>query len=337
MTSARTHGLRFDAQVELQNRLRALSREILKSLDSCQKPRLRDPNWGSQFQSGLDSLTADIRDFVGRFSGAIGPRVADRLVALERGFAAYRESISSGRPCLTELKSRYQTLCTEYEAALLEIRRTGFRSWVGGGHLKPINYWRNLFHAMNASIAFALYQWVLSREQALVILGAVAVPAIGLEVGRKFSPRLNAFLVDRVFGIISRPKERHTVNSATWYLISLILTCAFFPKEAVLLAILILGYSDPIASLVGKRWGATKVRGQKSLQGTLAFLVSATVATGTFAFVSGLEFSGWSAGVWFLGVPLAATAAELFGDRIDDNFGILLAAGGVAALALGLR
>ena len=336
MTAAPSQRFRFDASVDLQGRLQALSHEILKSLDSCQNPRLRDPDWGIQFQRGLDSLTGEIRDFVRHFSGLIGPHVSNRLVALEQGFTAYRDSIASGHPSLQDLKDRYRDLCMEYEATLMEFRKTGFRSWIGSGHLKPVNYWRNLFHAMNATIAFALYQWLLSREQALALLGAVAVPAIGLEFGRKLSPRLNDFLVDRVFGIISRPKERHTVNSATWYLMALILTCALFPKNAVLLAVLILGYADPIASVVGKRWGTFKIRGQKSLQGTLAFYVTSVAASIGFSVLGSVELSELGAWVWYLGVPLAATVAELFGDRVDDNFGIVMAAASVATVALGL-
>jgi len=329
-------GLSFQSATSPQLMLRDLSLEIVRSLDRCQKPKLWDPSWGRDFEARIALLQRQIREFIEHFSVQVGPRATERLKKLEAGFEAYRLSLASSAPSLAELKLKYQGLCHEYEAILTELRKTGFRSWVGSGHLKPVNYWRNLFHATNATIAFVLYQWFLTREQALWILGALAVPAVALEFLRKVSPRLNDFLVDRVFTLIARPKERHTVNSATWYTISLVLTCALFPEPAVLLAVLILGYSDPIASIVGKRWGSIKVRGQKSLQGTIAFALSAVLLACGYAWVSGLQLSGLATLVWCLGVPLSATLAELYGDRVDDNFGILLAAGGAAALALSL-
>jgi len=337
MSSAQPNGLSFQSAISPQQTLRQLSLEIVRSLDRCQKPKLWDPAWSEDFEARITLLQRQIREFVEHFSAQVGPRATERLKKLEAGFEAYRLSLASSAPSVAEeLKVKYQGLCHEYEAILTELRKTGFRSWVGSGHLKPVNYWRNLFHATNATIAFILYQWFLTREQALWILGAVAVPAVLLEVLRKFSTRLNDFLVDRVFTLIARPKERHTVNSATWYTISLVLTCALFPKPAVLLAVLILGYSDPIASLVGKRWGSIKVRGQKSLQGTIAFALSALLMSCGYAWVSGLELGGVAALIWCLGVPVSATLAELYGDRLDDNFGILLAAGGAGALALSL-
>ena len=336
MSRMQPDGLSFQSAISPQQMLRDLSLEIVRSLDRCQKPRLWDPSWSKDFEARIDLLQRQIREFIEHFSVHLGPRATERLKKLEAGFEAYRLSLASSAPSLAELKLKYQGLCHEYEAILTELRKTGFRSWVGSGHLKPVNYWRNLFHATNATIAFVLYQWFLTREQALWILGAVAVPAVLLEVLRKVSPRLNDFLVDRVFTLIARPKERHTVNSATWYTISLVLTCALFPKQAVLLAVLILGYSDPIASLVGKRWGSIKVRGQKSVQGTIAFAFSAVLLACGYAWASGLQLSGFATLVWCLGVPVSATLAELYGDRVDDNFGILLAAGGAAALALSL-
>ncbi len=323
-----------DWSLQNSRELQGLCFAVLQSLEQCQRPRVRDPKWGTEFEMGLRGLSERLRAFVNQSANQMGPLLSDRFRRLERGFEAYREALSSATPSVEELRARYRELCAEYEATLTELRKQGVRSWVGRGHLKPVNYWRNLFHAVNATVAAVLYQWVLTREQALWALGGVAVCAVALEVSRKSFPRLNDFLVDRVFGLVSRPKERHAVNSATWYLFALIVGCALFPKEAMLVALLILGYSDPLASIVGKRFGSIKVRGQKSLQGTLAFFVSAGLIGFFYAMAAEIQLSNLSWLAWTLGVPLSATAAELYGDRVDDNFGILIAAGLAATLAL---
>jgi dolichol kinase len=270
-----------------------------------------------------------------RSSQRLKPEIEAKFRTLAESLDAYRDLLTqSAAPNVRDLRARYHSMAAEYEAALVGLREMGYRSWVARGHIKPVNYWRNLFHAGNASLAFALYQWFLTREQALFSLGAIAVVAVAMEVSRRYFPRWNEFLVNRVFGLVSRPREKHAVNSATWYLFALMIACALFSKPALLVALLILGFSDPIASLVGKRWGTRKLRGQKSFQGTWAFLISAAGLTVAYGALVGVPFLSLGGLIWVVGVPLATTGAELYGDRVDDNFGILIAGGAVASLSI---
>jgi diacylglycerol kinase (CTP) len=338
MTSSQTH-LTWTASVPsvFQNDLQRICALLLQRLEDCQRPRIRDEEWMRRLQNNLEAASVELRSFMGRFSKEIPPALEQHFLEMQKSFDAYRAAFQeNARPSLRELRKKYRRMAAHYELTLHELKALGHRSWVGRGHVKPVNYWRNLFHAINATIAFSLYQWVLTREQALLALGSVAVVATLLEVSRRFSERWNSFLVDRVFGLVSRPLERHAVNSATWYLFSLLISCFLFSKEALLVAVLILGYSDPIASIVGKKLGTRKIRGQKSLQGTLAFFLSALAVAVGYGTWMGLSVFSGASWIWYLGVPLTTTAAELFGDRIDDNFGILLAGGAVASLSLAL-
>ena len=95
--------------------------------------------------------------------------------------------------------------------------------------------------------------------------------AVLIEVSRKFSARLNAWFCDGLFGSVARPHELHNITAATWYALAMVIGVYFFPQHAVEAGALVLGIGDPIASIVGKTWGKTKVWGEKSLEGSLGF------------------------------------------------------------------
>ena len=89
-----------------------------------------------------------------------------------------------------------------------------------------------------------------------------------------------------------------------------------------------------MAALVGRRFGRIRLLNGRSLEGTLAFVVAATLATFTLFMVF---HASMGLGV-ALGLAVAAAVfgavAELVSLRVDDNFSIpLSAAAGVALLA----
>jgi dolichol kinase len=216
----------------------------------------------------------------------------------------------------------YRTLSDGYEELVVELRdlkKAGFLSTARARHLKPINYARNVFHALTGVTGVLLYQFVLGRTAALaVMLGILSVFGL-LEISRRFSARWNDFLVDRVFGMISRPHERHQVNGSTWFLIALVVIVFLYPKSVVTAAVLVLSFADPAASVAGKLWGGKKIMHGKSYVGSLAFLVVAFCVSLPFAIASSTILWGFFAAAV---IALAGTLAELLISRIDDNFAI---------------
>ena len=79
-----------------------------------------------------------------------------------------------------------------------------------------------------------------------------------MDLLRRFSATWNKRFVHSIFNKISRPGEAYKIPSATWYVIALTIGVAFMPKIAIELSTLVLAVGDPIASLVGKRWGELK-------------------------------------------------------------------------------
>ena len=94
---------------------------------------------------------------------------------------------------------------------------------------------------------------------------------------------------------------------------------------ALTLAVLSLG--DQAGSFVGRRFGTITLLNGRSLQGTLAFILSSAILcwvmlTSYFPNLSAQET------VWLsLVPPVSGGLTELFCSRIDDNFGVGFATG----------
>ena len=140
-------------------------------------------------------------------------------------------------------------------------------------------------------------------------------------------------LVMKVFNPVAHPHEVQRVNSATWYTTALLLLASTQSTLLCVTGVVVLGIGDPIAALVGRRFGRIKLLHGRSLEGTVAFAISATVAT----FVAFLIFHSSMGLGMALGLAAAASIAgalaELFSLRVDDNFSIpLSAAAGVVVM-----
>lgn len=209
--------------------------------------------------------------------------------------------------------------------------------------LRPRNYARNAFHIANGLLGATLYTVWPDRAFVLKVAIGYALAMLSLEAARRLSTRLNRWLVDDVFGAIARPSEAWRMNSATWYGIAVVLMLAVgFPRLACVSAVLTLGIGDPMAALIGKRWGRHKLYGPKSLEGVLAFVASSALLVAAWMAVFEVQSFGaaghWGALVAALPMALVAGAVgagvELVSNRLEDNFTIPLAvAASVALLA----
>jgi dolichol kinase len=180
--------------------------------------------------------------------------------------------------------------------------------------------WRRVFHASSA-VALALGPGVLGldRIQVLATVVALLVAALVIDVARLGVPALNR-LFFRTLSALASPREARRPASSTWYLLGVFLTYAFFPSHAVP-AVLVLGFADPAASVVGRRWGRVRF-GKGTVEGAAAFLI-----------VSSIILAATGGGVLqALVVALVVTVVELLPIPLDDNLSVPLA----VASALGL-
>jgi dolichol kinase len=179
---------------------------------------------------------------------------------------------------------------------------------------------RKLVHVA-ASLAAAAVVWRMAHPAGAVILAAATGVALSVELARQISPAIQQRFLATV-GWMLRGRELRRTTAATTLALGFTLCATFFPGPAAT-AILLVGLADPAAALVGRRWGAHRYHGGKSLEGSLTFLVTAFV-------------------VLYAGTGLSTPAAALVAAGLalleslplpgDDNLYLPLAAGGLLTL-----
>ena len=204
---------------------------------------------------------------------------------------------------------------------------------------RPTNVLRTVFHAGSAGVAITAIVTLPSRRWLVAIPAAFAVYAWSMEAARRVSPRLNDRLM-RFYGAVAHPQERHHVNSATWFGTALVVLALFATRPAMMAGCAILGVADPVAGIVGRRWGRRRLGNGRSLEGALAFFVVGSIAA-AIALGAGGAMAGGAGGdaglaplfVVACACGLAGALTELFSTRLDDNLTIPLVVGALATSA----
>ncbi|MBN2800061.1 MAG: hypothetical protein JXX28_13030 [Deltaproteobacteria bacterium] len=219
-----------------------------------------------------------------------------------------------------------------YEAMATRLKDCGAKA----RHLRPDNYWRALFHS-GAGLAGALgYQFLFSEQRhAWLVIGAWLVFSWSLEISRRFSVGVNDFLM-RSLRLIAREHERYRVNSATWFGTAAAILLLTTPGYPGVLGLVALSVGDPAAAIIGRRFGRTRLRSGRSLEGTLAFVVAALLLAVPWVVFLRPEIALLPGLVATLGAVVVGAVVELFADRVDDNLAIPVSTAWTAALILAL-
>jgi dolichol kinase len=185
---------------------------------------------------------------------------------------------------------------------------------------RPENAARSLFHVASGATALLMLRLLPDREWLVAASGSLALMAWSLEISRRLHPPLNGYLM-RFFSRIAHAEETHRVNSSTWYMTALVGLALLAPLRAAELGVVVLGLADPAAGFIGRRIGRTKIRKNRSLEGTLGFFAVGMAAAFTLLVV----FHQLSLAS-MLAIAAVASAAgaliELATVRLDDNFTI---------------
>ena len=248
-----------------------------------------------------------------------------------------RAELAEGQPAHDRMERLWKGLGHSYEALRAYVRRGRLQVPEGVvlGPVKPKNYTRNLFHVSMAMTGVLTYEFLFDRTAVIAFTATVLGLFLGLELLRRSSERWNERFVQSWFRAIVRPEEVHKVPAATWYIAALMLGSIAYPQHAIELGTLALGFGDPVAQIVGKRFGKRKIVGQKSWVGAFAFVGAATLAGFVLLTAVGLGGDPLARLGLAAGVGVAGAVAEVLSGRIDDNFTIPMVAGAAATLLLG--
>jgi dolichol kinase len=178
---------------------------------------------------------------------------------------------------------------------------------------------RGVFHAATGlALAFLIF-W-MGEERGLILIGALFLFTILTEILRLRVTGVNRILVSLAGPILKDAEISHPTGVG--YFLGGALGCLlFFGLEVTLASIVILSAGDPAAAVVGRRWGRVRI-GEKSLEGTMAFLASAMAAGMVLqGFWPGITITTFSMGT------LIAAVVEVLPLKMDDNLRVPLAAG----------
>jgi len=218
-----------------------------------------------------------------------------------------------------------------YEAFAVLVRESGHAA----PSLRPSNAIRAVFHVMGGTTAALLVEHVLPPSWLLPIAVAMATWAWSMEIARRRSSRINSLLM-WAFGPVAHAHEAWRINSATWFSTALVAVALMGSPVAAVVAFLVLGWADPAAGIIGRRWGRTRLVHGRSLEGTLTFAVVGAVVSLAALWLWHPELSTSQAVLVALAGAVPAAIAELYARRIDDNLAIPVTAalGVVACTAL---
>lgn len=186
------------------------------------------------------------------------------------------------------------------------------------------------------SLGIPIIYYFISRQFALALLLPMAGAFLLTDLARFYSPAVARWYY-RWFGWLLRQHEQDSetrrLNGATNILLSAVLCVALFPKIIAINSFAILIVSDTTSALIGRRFGRRRFL-KKSLEGTLAFLLSAAIVVLLTPKIGG---SPAEYGIWFIGALVGAVveASVIF---LDDNitvpFSISLVLWGLYVLLL---
>jgi phytol kinase len=163
-------------------------------------------------------------------------------------------------------------------------------------------------------IGYTLLLNYFSAKIAVLVMTLVLLILLHAEYIRlEHKPRLVGMLEG-----LFRKHEKDNISGAVFMVISCIICFSAFDYWVAFLAMFMTVFGDMAAALVGRAWGKIKLLHSKTLEGTLAALVTNSLV-------------GWLILPEFFGLVLimaiTATFVEFITNKLDDNLTVPLFAG----------
>ncbi len=185
-------------------------------------------------------------------------------------------------------------------------------------------FWRKTTHMVALVIPGGYVLLGLARKEMLAIMVPITVVMVIVDIARLRRWRLWTDFWERIFGHMIRPHEKNgDFTGATYILISVCLVVAMFDKPIAVAALAFIIVGDTFAALIGRRWGRHRI-GAKSLEGSLACLISTVIVAGVVPNLA------WPVGL--IGA-FTATVVEALPLGVDDNVSVPLLSGLVMTLS----
>jgi len=178
--------------------------------------------------------------------------------------------------------------------------------------------------------AFAVF---IPKMEMVIVLVGLSAGMLVIDIIRSRNKVFRKFFLG-LFGKVLRGKEQEGgMTASTVLMASAALTIFLFRTEVAVSVLAFLAVGDSFAAIIGKKYGVTPLVSGKTLEGSMASLLSCLLISLPILHVSSLM--GWGLSPKSLAAgALAATAAELFEIPLDDNLRIPIFAGLVMELVI---
>ena len=154
-----------------------------------------------------------------------------------------------------------------------------------------------------------------------------------LDVLRFAAPKFNVRLIDRL-NWFAQDHEASRLTSATWFWVAMSCIALWGDRPAFLATLVTLSVGDPAGSIVGRKVRSPVLIHGRTVAGTLAFFLVASVMVTAFFTRLPIEIRPTE----FVLVVVVASAAgaitELLTAKLDDNLTVGLSVGSVYLLGL---
>lgn len=144
-----------------------------------------------------------------------------------------------------------------------------------------------------------------------------------LEIARKASPVAWDWICKRSRGVFK--EKSGALLGETYFLLGILFCIVFLERSIALCALLYLTFGDAASTIIGVRYGTWRFPNQKSVQGSLAFLVASLAVGFLFRLAPGVYITPLTLVVG----AVVATVVEALPIPVDDNFTVA-AFGGMA-------
>ena len=155
----------------LQEKLRMLTFELHDFVTQVQKPRWNDSAWLQAAYAHSLELNGKIENLklsVGSRKKELESSMKDALEEVSSKLSEYSVELKNHKSAVA-LKQKWKSLSYSYEELFVQLRKYQSTNKVSlkVGHLKPINYSRNIFHMCMGTAAVLAYEFFLTYNQAL--------------------------------------------------------------------------------------------------------------------------------------------------------------------------
>jgi len=169
-----------------------------------------------------------------------------------------------------------------------------------------------------ASLLIPVGYLYVSKTTAMIALAGITAFFLFFDIIRHHNKTIRLIYERHLIGTVVRKKEQSRLVGSTYFMIGACLCVWLLDKPIAMVSLLVLIISDTLAALVGTSLGRIHLFGAKTLEGSIAFLLSAVLIVYLYPGIPLL---------WGLTGAVLATLVELLPLRVDDNLLIPLVMG----------